>query len=253
VPDRDGRTAEVVLALADPADHVAAGALLADRDRVAHGVWHAAPFLDGDRAGLRLERTGPMPATVTYTLLGNEIRIDRSGTGPTGHVMFNLAGEGSGTAEGHELHLAAGHYLPVDPTRTATGRIDPVAGTPMDFTRPTPLGARVRDDFVQLVLARGYDHGYVLDRTGGPATRPAARVREPGSGRRLSVFTTAPWLRLYSGNRLDGTLAGTGGRAYRQSDGFVLEPQFPSTALRPGETHRSSTVYRFDAPSAAHR
>ncbi|GIJ49128.1 aldose 1-epimerase [Virgisporangium aliadipatigenens] len=268
VPDRDGRPADVILALADPVDHATAGPHLiidgggapgSDAATAGSGTWTGEPFVDGDRLGLRLACADPADGVrraVTYTLHGTEIRIDRAAEAdapavlqPSGQVLFNLAGEGSGSVEEHELYIDAGHYTPVDPTRAPTGRIDPVAGTPLDFTRPTPIGARLREDFVQLVLARGYDHTYLLDRA-GPGSCLAARVAEPRGGRRLSVFTTGPCLRFYSGNLLDGTLAGARGRAYRQGDGFSLETQLPSTVLRPGEVHRGSTVYRFDLLSA---
>jgi aldose 1-epimerase len=271
VPDRSGRPAEVILGPADPVDRVEAGphlGIMTDRR-----TWTADPFVDGERVGLRLECADPAVhgaasrsrATVTYTVHGTDLRIDRTAEAdaPTtiDRTLFNLAGEGSGSVEGHELYLNAGHYAPVEPGPIPTGRIHPVAGTPMDFTGGATIGSRIRDDFVPLVLARGYDHTYVLDRS-GPGLCLAARVSEPRGGRRLSVFTTEPCVRFYSGNHLDGTLAGTSGRAYRQGDGFSLGPQpfpappdrtqIPSTVLRPGETYRSSTVYRFDVlPSGA--
>ena len=171
----------------------------------------------------------------------------------TNHSYFNLAGEGSGTIYDHVLTLRSSGYLPTDATAIPLGPVAPVAGTPFDFTRPTAIGARIRDNHEQLILAHGYDHTFVL----GPAgvLRPAAVVREPSTGRVLRITTDQPGVQLYTGNFLDGTLVGTGGRTYRQSDGFALEtqhypdspnrPAYPTTVLRPGQRFTSTTVYGF--------
>lgn len=235
-------------------------------------VWEATPFERGDAVGVELRHTSPdldqgypgtLTTTVTYTLTpDNAVRIDYRATTDrptivnlTNHTYFNLAGEGCGSVEGHLLRLNARSYTPVDDTLIPTGSIDPVAGTPMDFTRPTPIGARIRDDFPQLVIGRGYDHNWVLDREDGSGLVEAATVVEPESGRVLTVQTEEPGIQFYSGNLLDGTLTGTGGRAYRRGGGFALEtqhfpdspnhPNFPSTVLRPGQVYRTTTVYRF--------
>jgi aldose 1-epimerase len=209
---------------------------------------------------------GTLDVTVTYALTpDNGLRIDyRAVTDRptvinlTNHSFFNLAGEGSGSVEGHELMVNAAAYTPVDETSIPTGEIAPVAGTPFDFTTPVRIGARIRDGHRQLVLARGYDHNFVIDRQGRDEPVLAARVVEPGSGRVMEVLTTEPGVQVYTGNYLDGTLVGTGGRVYRQGDGLCLETQhfpdspnrseFPSTRLNPGEVFRSTTIYRFPQP-----
>jgi aldose 1-epimerase len=130
-----------------------------------------------------------------------------------------------------------------------------VAGTPFDFRRPTAIGARIHTSHPQIVIGQGYDHNFVLDREDDDALVRAARVLEPRSGRVLEIATTEPGIQFYSGNFLDGTLVGTSGQVYRQTDGFALEtqhfpdspnqPEFPSTVLRPGEEYETATVYRF--------
>lgn len=174
----------------------------------------------------------------------------------TNHSYFNLAGEGSGTVDGHLLELAAAHYTPVDSTAIPTGEIASVDGTPFDFRQPTPLGPRIRSSHPQVRRCRGIDHNFVLD---GPRAsgglRRAARLVDPVSGRSLEIHTTEPGLQVYTGNYLDGSLDGAGGGLYRQGDGIALEtqhfpdspnrPEFPSPILRPGERYASTTEFRF--------
>jgi aldose 1-epimerase len=238
-------------------------------------LWEATERTGRDGLSVALRRISPdreegypgsLTVQVTYTLSdADELRIDYLATTDaptilnlTNHAYFNLAGEGSGAIEDHELQLNASHYTPVDAALIPTGEVAPVAGTPFDFTQPHPIGERLRDaGSPQIARARGYDHNFVLDRL-DPADGSlvlAARVREPGSGRILEVSTTEPGVQFYSGNFLDGTLAGTSGRAYRQGDGFCLEtqhfpdspnqPAFPSTVLHPGQEYHSTTVFSF--------
>jgi aldose 1-epimerase len=160
------------------------------------------------------------------------------------------------------LQLNASRYTPVDDTLIPTGALDPVAGTPFDFRSWHAIGERIRDSHPQLVAGRGYDHNFVLDPPRRGGLNVAARLLDPSSGRRLSVLTTEPGIQFYSGNFLDGTLYGTSGRQYRQTDGLCLEtqhfpdspnkPGFPSTTLRPGDTYETTTVYAFDTGGHHH-
>ena len=140
-----------------------------------------------------------------------------------------------------------------------TGQLAPVAGTPLDFTTPHPIGARIHEPHEQLNFGLGYDHNFVIDRAGRAADEPvlAATVCEPQSGRVLEVLTTEPGVQFYTGNFLDGSFVGKGGHIYGQRHGFCLEtqhypdspnqPAFPSIILRPGATLHSTTVYRFSS------
>jgi aldose 1-epimerase len=204
---------------------------------------------------------GNLSVAVIYTLTAdNELRIDYHATTDkstilnlTNHSYFNLAG--SGTVLGHELFINADQYTPSDAELIPTGEIAAVKGTPLDFTQPTTIGARIE----QLKPnPGGYDHNYVLNH-GGTNLTLAARAFEPKSGRVLEVSTTEPGVQLYTGNFLDGRLMGVGGVAYDRHSGFCLEtqhfpdsinkPNFPSTVLRPGQTFQSTTVFKFTTKS----
>ena len=207
---------------------------------------------------------GTMRVTATYTLTDSgDLRIDYRATTdkPTivnlsGHSYFNLASSPAHFSTMRDLlQINASHYTPVDDVLIPTGTIAPVAGTPLDFRKPTPIGLRIRDgNDTQLRYCHGYDMNFVLDGHPG-ALRLAARVEDPRSGRVLEVDTTAPAVQFYSGNFLNGTFAGKHGIVYRQGDAVVLEPQdfpdapnhsnFPSATLEPGATYHNVIVYRF--------
>ena len=234
-------------------------------------VWDAEPFWTDSGVGVAFTHTSPdgdqgfpgkLEVRVTYTLTStNELVVDYHATTDkatpvnlTQHSYFNLAGDGAGDVLGHVLWLGASRYTPVDSGLIPTGALAPVAGTPFDFTTATAIGARIAQDDEQLKRGRGYDHNFVLDRT-GPGLVHAARAVEPTTGRTLDVFTTEPGIQFYSGNFLDGSITGKAGHVYRHRNGFCLEtqhfpdspnqPGFPSTILRPGAEYTSRTVFSF--------
>ncbi len=238
-------------------------------------VWQAEPFSNERGVGLALRHTSPdgdegypgrLKAQVHYLLTdGDELVVDYEATTDaptpinlTQHSDFNLAC--GGDILGHELMIAADSFTPVDENLIPTGEIAPVAGTPLDFRTQVAIGARIGNTDRQLEYAGGYDHNFVLRRAGaGPVH--AARVVEPTTGRTLDVSTTEPGFQFYSGNGLDGTITGKGGRGYGPRSGFCLEtqhypdspnqPGFPSTILRPGQVYRSQTVFAFGVQRAS--
>ncbi|MDE6541610.1 MAG: galactose mutarotase [Muribaculaceae bacterium] len=206
---------------------------------------------------------GAVTATVTYTLTdGNALVMDYEAVtdaptviNMTNHAYFCLSGDPEATVADDVLQLYASAYTPVDSTFMTTGEILPVAGTPMDFTTPKAVGADLKNfGFEQIRNGNGFDHNWVLDADGDIA-RPAARLTSAASGITLTVYTTEPGIQFYSGNFLDGTIRGKGGKTYVQHAGLCLEtqhypdspnkPHWPSTMLRPGEKYRSRTVFQF--------
>ncbi|WP_425245204.1 aldose epimerase family protein [Streptomyces sp. NEAU-NA10] len=236
-------------------------------------VWDVQPFTAGSDVGLYLYRTsadgemgypGTLKVKVTYTLTEHgDWRIDYEATTDkvtvvnlTSHVYWNLAGESGGTIHDHELRIDASHFTPVDSGLIPTGELAEVVGTPFDFRRTKTVGEDIRVAHQQLLYAKGFDHNWVLDK--GVTAEPVAvaTLRDPSSGRAMTVSTTEPGMQFYSGNFLDATLVGTGGTVYRQGDGLCLEtqhfpdspnkPSFPSTVLRPGQVYRTTTVHSFE-------
>jgi aldose 1-epimerase len=205
---------------------------------------------------------GTLSATVRYSVTdSSELKIEYSAVTDkptvvnlTQHSYFNLAGQGNGDILSHQLMIAADRFTPIDSTLIPTGELRPVDGTPMDFRTPTAIGARISQQDQQLIYGKGYDHNWVLTRKDSGLDL-IATVYEPATGRVMDVLTTEPGLQFYSGNFLDGTAVGKGGKVYNHRYGFCLEtqhfpdspnkPQFPSTVLRPGETYKTVTVYQF--------
>jgi aldose 1-epimerase len=218
---------------------------------------HVSP--DGDQGF-----PGELSVRAAYCLDGDSLWLEFAAhtTKPTlvslsAHPYFNLAGAESGDVLNHVVTIQSNTFLPTDARQIPSGEIRPVAGTPFDFRRPAPLGARIRRADPQLIYGAGYDQCFVLGSGQAVAPRLAARALDPKSGRVLELHTTQPGLQLYTGNKLNGSVAGRGGVIYRQSAGFAFEPQgfpdaphhpaFPSTILRPGENYRAIIRYRFTA------
>jgi aldose 1-epimerase len=236
----------------------------------AHGfhkrLWHAEPFASDAGVGVDLrladDESGGYPGRldvhVSYTLTpAHEWIVDYEANADevtvlnlTQHSYFNLAGRGD--VLGHRVALHADTFAEADATLVPTGALRPVAGTALDFRNGMGIGARIDDP--ALAASRGYDHDFLVRRD-AEGLAPAARVLEPRSGRTLQVATTEPAVHFYSGNFMDSTRFGKGGRRFGPRQGLCLEtqhlsdspnlPEFPSTLLRPGEEFRSRTVYGF--------
>jgi aldose 1-epimerase len=225
-------------------------------------VWKAKPVADGveltylskdGEAGF----PGNLSAVVRYTLVKGDLRIEYWATTDkdtvvnlTNHSYFNLGGQAD--ILNHQLTLHASRFTPVDAGLIPTGELKSVESTPFDFRKATAVGARINADDEQIHLGRGYDHNWVLD-SGGGKLAEAAELYDPGSGRVLKVLTDQPGIQFYSGNFLDGSVKGKGGKPYELHSALCLEtqhfpdspnhPDFPSTVLKPGHRYHTVTVY----------
>ena len=234
--------------------------------------WNVTPFEDGDVTGAVLTYTsvtgdegypGTLSVSVMLTLTpDNEIVLDYAAVTDeptpvnlTQHSYFNLAGHDSGDVRAHEIMIPASRYTPVDAGLIPTGELRDVSGTPFDLRAPRRIGDALETYDEQLHLAGGFDHNFVLDRTGDDGDLElAVRLRDPASGRTLEILTTEPGIQFYSGQALGG-VTGKGDHIYCANAGIALEtqhfpdspnhPSFPNTILRPDEGFTSQTVYRF--------
>ncbi|HKI44591.1 MAG TPA: aldose epimerase family protein [Balneolales bacterium] len=206
---------------------------------------------------------GNLEIQVLYTLTpDNSLHIDYTAVTDketvinfTNHSYFNLDGAGAGKINNQVLMINANHYTPIDSTMIPTGEVAPVKGTPFDFTRPTPIGKRINEDNQQLKYAHGYDDNWVLNKPEPYKLTFAAQVYDPGNGREIKVYTTEPGIQFYTGNFLDGSTIGKGGKPYTYRSAFTLEtqhypdspnhPNFPSTVLKPGKIFHSITIFQF--------
>lgn len=207
---------------------------------------------------------GKLEVTVSYSLdeagdltIAFDARSDKPTiVNMTNHALFNLAGDGAPEGTSRQLlTIPAGAYTPVDDTLIPTGELKPVAGTVFDFRTSRLVAAGLRDGRdPQIAIGRGYDHNFALDKGQSVTPELAARLEDPASGRVLEVLSTEPGLQFYSGNFLDGTIIGRGGRVYRMGDGIALEPQkfpnapnqpnFASARVDPGKPYRHVMIYR---------
>jgi aldose 1-epimerase len=235
-------------------------------------LWNAKEVKTGDAVGVEFNYLskdgeegypGNLNVTVVYWLTNrNEFKIDYSATTDkativnlTQHNYWNLSGESSGDVLSQELTINADTYTPVDAGLIPTGALDPVKGTPMDFTKPMTIGSRINADFEQLKFGKGYDHNWVLNKKKQGTMTHAATLYDPKSGRVMEVSTIEPAMQFYSGNFLDGTIKGKSGKPYPFRGALCLEtqhypdapnkPSFPSTELKPGQKYSSTTVYTF--------
>lgn len=206
---------------------------------------------------------GNLTVRVTYTLTGEGLTVSYQAESDqdtvcnlTNHAYFNLSGHDSGPVLDQTIQLLADRYTPTDPLSIPTGEIAPVEGTPMDLRQPTPIGARIGENFPQLLQAGGYDHNWIPNGEPG-SLRPIARAASAATGISMEVLSTLPGVQFYTGNYLDGCPAGKGGAAYANRWGFCLETQFypdspnhenfPSCVLRAGETFHHTAAFRFSA------
>ena len=231
-------------------------------------VWTAEVLKDTDFPAVKFTYSKPdmeegypgnVVAEVVYTwtdedelIMDYKVTTDRRTViNITNHAYFNLHGSGNGDILDHEAVIRASAFTPVDSTLIPTGELRPVEGTPFDFRTPHLIGERIGEAYDQLILGGGYDHNYVLDNV----EQVDAEVYDPSTGRVIQVITDQPGVQLYTGNFLDGTQTGRGGKVYQYRSGFCLETQhypdspnqvsFPSVILTPEEPFLSSTTYKF--------
>ncbi len=256
---------------------------LNDKTNALHGgnqgfdkrIWKAESIKADGSVGVKLSYLSPdgemgfpgaLLTEVIYSLNDrNELKIDYRATTDkptvlnlTNHSYFNLAGAGNGDILQQVATLHASRYTPVNDKLIPTGELAPVAGTPMDFLKPTAIGKNIKADHQQLKYAEpgqgGFDFNWVLD-TKGDVSKLAAEVSDPQSGRHLQLFTTEPGVQLYTGNFLDGSIHGKAGKVYLHWGAFTLETQhypdapnqlaFPSTRLDPGKAYTQTTIFKF--------
>lgn len=234
-------------------------------------LWTGSVAKAENGVGLRLALTsadgdqgypGELRVTVRYVLTNDDrLIIDYDATTSkatvlnlTQHTYFNLSGRMRENVLEHQLMLNADRFLVVDSTLIPTGVLAPVTGTPFDFRTATAIGKRINAPNAQIKNGGGYDHSFALTRKGA-GLEHAAQVFDPVTGRTLDVWTTEPGIQVYTGNFLDGTVPGKGGRKYQHRGAICLEtghfpdspnhPAFPSTVLRPGQKFHSQTIYGF--------
>jgi aldose 1-epimerase len=241
-------------------------------DALDHRVWTVSPLTVPDGVAATLRYVSPdgdqnFPGTliteVTYTLTKDDVlqivyvaTTDKDTViNLTNHSYFNLGGNGSGSVKDQLLLVNADRYTPTGSDQIPTGEMAQVGGTPLDFRQMMPIGARLHSAFQQMVYARGYDHNFVLNEPSGGGMAFAARAYDARSGRMIDCFTTEPGVQIYTSNGMNGSLVGSSGSTYRQTEGFTLEtqhfpdspnkPNFPSTELKAGQELRSTTLFRF--------
>lgn len=205
---------------------------------------------------------GNLSVTVTYTLTEDDsLILDYEAVTDadtvvnlTNHSYFNLSGHASGDVLKQKVWIDADYFTEADAESIPTGRILPVAGTPMDFNVAKPIGLEIDSDYEATVLGRGYDHNWVLKTADGGVSL-AAKMEDEATGRGLEVYTDLPGMQFYTGNFLDGTEVGKGGAVYNRRAGACFETQFfpdsvhhenfPSPVLKAGEEFKSQTVFHF--------